>query len=168
MHDETIKFINRSDWMGNFSWIKNKQNTKLKTNKTWNGSCYFHNSFSDGNPRQNKLDSPDHSEFAHIHTHSIYRSHRHNYHQVLQVHHFFLRPNIPSSPQRMTFRFWCSVSSTSVAVSLSTSSFILHSFSLSVGCCFFVYLFWCFLDLVGLFLLQLILERTRGKYLFHL
>lgn len=76
---------------------------------------------------------------------------------------FFVHPHIPSSPQWMTFRFCCSVSSSLVAVSPSMSSFILHSFSLSAGC-FFVYLFWCFLDFVGFFLFQLILERTRGKY----
>ena len=76
---------------------------------------------------------------------------------------FFLLPHILSSPQWMTFRFWSSVSFALVAVSPSMSSFILHYFSLSAGC-FFVYLFWCFLDFVGLFLLQLILERTRGKY----
>jgi hypothetical protein len=76
---------------------------------------------------------------------------------------FLVRPHIPTSPQRMTFSFWRSVSSASVAVSPSMSSFILHSFSLWAGC-FFLYLFWCFLDFVGLFLLQLILERTRGKY----
>ena len=61
---------------------------KLKVNKPWNVICFFRDSFSEGSPRQNKMDSPDHSEFAHIHTRRIYRSHRHNYHQVLQVQHF--------------------------------------------------------------------------------
>jgi hypothetical protein len=54
--------------------------------------CPLHDSFSDGSPRQNKLDSRDHSEFAHTHTHRIYRRHKHNYHQVLQVQHVLLSP----------------------------------------------------------------------------
>lgn len=78
--------------MGKVSWIKDKQNMKLKINKTWNVSCCFHDSFSDRSPRQNEMDSPYHSEFAHIHKHLIYRRHRHNYHQVLQVQHVFRAP----------------------------------------------------------------------------
>jgi len=71
---------------------------KLKINKTLNVSCCFHDSFSDGSPRQNKLDSPHHSKPAHIHTHRIYRTHRHNYHQVLQGPHFFLAPTHSIQP----------------------------------------------------------------------
>jgi len=125
-----MKSINRSGWTGRVSWIKSKQNVKRQL---------FPRFILGRQPKTVKLDPPHHSQLAHIHTHRICWTHRHNY-QVLQGQHVFPAPTHSIQPA-VNFRFWSSMSSALVAVSPCMSSFILHSISLSAGC-FFFYLFW--------------------------